>query len=79
MIFSDRRILASSRASRHASWKITGLWVVKTWSRIAGSPETIRKLQKARPGRLSKPAFVVLGVNRDHRTLAASPLTDVAL
>ena len=37
MIFSDRRILASSRASRHASLKMTGLWVVKTWSRIAGS------------------------------------------
>ena len=49
MIFSDRRILASSSASRHASLKMTGLWVVKTWSRIAGSAETIRKLQKARP------------------------------
>jgi hypothetical protein len=44
IIFSDRRILASSRACRHASGKMTGLWVVKTWSRTAGSAETIRKL-----------------------------------
>ena len=49
IIFSSRRIFASSRASRHASGKVTGLWVVKTWSRIAGSArqcESSRRLDR---------------------------------
>jgi hypothetical protein len=63
MIFSDRRIVASSRASRHASWKMTGLWVVKTWSRIESTNNP--KTPEGATDRLAKPVFVVVGIYRN--------------
>ncbi len=45
---TDRRIFASSRASRHAFLKMTGFWVCEDMVTDRASAEAILKLQKAR-------------------------------